>query len=158
MAFVYPNVQKEECFKYKNFYLDYFNERALKLFRIDHIRFIRLIEICYYIILFSIITLLVGTWINSWFPKADTSHSTGKLIGEILPNMLALGIAIFYINKIVLLFPFPLGQNFGYCPNMTKQIGISTTVGQGLILFASQIRLQTKVKIIADRWDGDPFT
>ena len=159
---VYPNMEIENCYKYDNYFLDYFNHRALKLFRIDHIRLIRLLEISYYTIIFSMITLLLGTWINSWFSRADKEKSTGRLIGEIIPNMLVLGILIFYINKIVLLFPFPLGQlflgNMYYCPGNQKQIGISTIVGQGLVLFSSQVRLQGKIRIIALRWDGDDST
>ena len=158
MTSIYPNVQNEECYRYKNYFIDYFNERALKLFRIDHIRFLRLLEISYYILIFSIVTLLVGTWINGWFPTSDPAKSSWQLIGEVLGNMLVLGVAIFYINKIVLLCPFPIGQYFGYCPTNYKQIGIATTVGQGLILFATQVQLQRKIRIVADRWDGDPAT
>ncbi len=155
---VYPNINKEQCFQYENYFLDYFNERALKLFRFDTIRILRILEISYYIIIFSVITLLLGGWINGWFSRPDPTKTTGQLFGEILPNMLILGVTIFYIEKIALLFPFPLGQRFGYCPGNRKQIGFAVTVGQGLVLFSTQIRLQGKVRIIANRWDNDPFT
>lgn len=155
---IYPNVNEEVCYIYKNYFVDYFNERCLKLFRMDRIRILRLLEITYYIILFSVFTLSIGIWINSWFPLSDDEKSTSALIGEVLLNMLVLGIAIFYINKIVLLFPFPIGQNFGYCPGNYKQIGIATTVGQGVVLISTQSRLQKKINTISNRLDNDPRT
>lgn len=150
---LYPNIENESCFVYNNYYLDHFNERALRLFRVDHIRLLRLIEISFYIVLFSIVTLTVGLSVNSLFPRADITKSSALLIFEVLVNMLVLGIAVFYIRKIVMLVPFPLGQAFGYCPSNQNQIGISMMIGQGVVLFSSQIRLQSKVRILAGRWD-----
>lgn len=159
MNSVYRGIGNDErCYRYENYFLDNFNTRALKLFRIDHIRFLRLFEISYYIIIFSITTLFVGAWINSWFTLSNNEQTSSRIFVEVLAHMLVLGIAIFYINKIVLLFPFPFGQKFGYCPHNPKQISIATTVGQGIILFSTQVRLQDKVKILANRWDSDLTT
>lgn len=143
----------DSCQKFPNYWRDHFNKNCQSLFRIDHIRLFRLLEISFYITMYTFISLFVGSFINSWFPKVDDKKSTGKLLAEVIGQMISLAVLIFYTTKIVNIIPWPLGYTGEYCPNDQNQLKLSYGIAQSLILVGSQTRLLNKVNLITLRME-----
>lgn len=137
-----------------NYWLEYFNKHAEKFFRVDYIRLFRFIELAYYITIFSLLTIVFGLIVNSFFPAIDNKKSSGIIVGEIIGQIILIGIVSFYINRFGNMFPFPTGQKFGYCPNNATQLGQAYVLAEAILFISTQTKLFGKVSLLVDRFEG----
>lgn len=84
----------------------YFQDRLEKLFRIDDIRIMELLESFQYGIAYIVICFFLGVGLDFLFPKYDEDISTPQLFLEIVVQCLALIMFVFYGRKLVKVMPF----------------------------------------------------
>jgi hypothetical protein len=132
-------------------YKSHLEERIEKLFRFDIIRINELLELVQYTVIYAVTCFFTGLGINSLFPEYDENKPTGYLIAEILGELSAVIIAIFYIRKINKLIPFFLlaGNSKSYIPYQTTEYNGEITIS--LIFVAMQFRLLKKIGLLGQR-------
>ncbi len=132
-------------------YKSHLEERIEKLFRFDIIRINELFELVQYTIIYAVTCFFAGLGINSMFPEYDENTSTGYLIAEILGELCAVVIAIYYIRKINKLIPFFLlfGNTKSYIPYQTTEYNGDVSIS--LIFVAMQFRLLKKIGLLGQR-------
>ena len=74
------------------------------LISIDKIRFNELYEIFQYSILYIIITIVWGFYLNRMFPPDDESKSNIVILAEIVLQAITVAISVFYIIKFFQIF------------------------------------------------------
>ena len=87
-------------------YSEFFNKRLKKFIAFDGIRLHKIGRLTQNCFLYLIFTFVIGLLLNDIFPKFDNEKTNNKIILEIIGQMLVLAILIFYLRKIVLLFPY----------------------------------------------------
>ncbi len=132
-------------------YKSHLQERINKLLRFDIIRINELFELVQYAIIYAVTCFFAGLGINSMFPEYDENKPTLHLILEILGELCAVVIAIFYVRKINKLIPFILlvGNAKEYIPYQTTEYNGDISIS--LIFVAMQFRLIKKIGLLGQR-------
>ena len=95
-------------------FTEHFSEHFAKLIAFDKIRALKLLEIIQYAVLYVFVALGFGIAIDKLFPVPDDNKSTSYLLLEIFGQCILSAIAVFYMRKIVKLFPFIFEHIAGY--------------------------------------------
>ena len=132
-------------------YKSHLHERFEKLMRFDIVRINELFELVQYTVIYAVTCFFAGLGINSVFPEYNENTPTLNLILEILGELCAVVIVIFYVRKINKLIPFILlvGDTKGYIPYQTTEF--SGEVSISLIFVAMQFRLIKKIGLLGQR-------
>ena len=132
-------------------YKSHLEERIEKLFRFDTIRINELFEMIQYTIIYAVTCFFAGLGINSMFPEYDEKTPTFRLVFEILGELCAVIIAIYYIRKVNKLVPFFLlfANTKSYIPYQTSEYNGEITIS--LIFVAMQFRLLKKIGLLGQR-------
>lgn len=132
-------------------YKSHVDERVDKLFRFDAIRINELFETVQYTIIYAVTSFFAGLGINSMFPEYNEKTPTLNLVLEILGELCAVIIAIFYIRKINKLVPFFLlfANTKSYIPYQTTEYNGEITIS--LVFVAMQFRLLKKIGLLGER-------
>jgi hypothetical protein len=144
-------------------YKEYFQERFDKLILMDKTVFHKVIQIIQYSLLYVAVGTLIGSFISNLFPEFDPDKSDFDVLKEIILQFILLSIAIYYIRKVVKLFPSIVSiekpstkENLSFfSPNKTE-INISlSTISAGeiiltLVLIATQRDLLRKIEHISN--------
>ena len=88
--------------------MDFVQKRIDILTKHDHIRFLRLLEILQFTIIYVFLTMHLACYIDKMFPALDSNKSYFRLLIEIIVHFTVLAIFIFYIQKIAKIIP-PVG-------------------------------------------------
>ena len=127
-----------------------------RIIRIDSIRFFKLLEIVYYTLISFIITMFVGKLVESdeympyIFKKYDYEKaSVWELFRDILVDLAALAIFIYYLRKILACVPFIFSSlNKNYKPSMKGEVLTGIGIGSGIILYTSLHTINDKIKAL----------
>ena len=130
----------------KNTFTQYFSERFYKLVTLDKIRMIKLLEIIQYAFLYIIVTMGFGIAFENLFPVPDNDKSIIYILLEIFAQCILSAIAVFYIRKIVKLFPFILSRISGYQSHKIDEYNGEIIIG--LIFVGIQTNLIEKFDIL----------
>ena len=141
-----------DCKHYENFYKEWFIDRLRKLCRVDAIRALRLLELMFYVVIFSSLTIVLGIFVNRLFPDPDPDKAGGLLFLEILLQVVVIALLSFYIIKLGKIIPFPPGTVAGYCPGDDKQLGPAYGLAEGILFVGTQSKLFDKLTILSNRW------
>lgn len=87
-------------------YSDFFDKRLKKFIAFDGLRLHKLGRLTQNCFLYLIFTFVIGLILNDIFPKFDNTKTNNRIILEVIGQILVLAIFIFYLRKIVLLFPY----------------------------------------------------
>lgn len=138
-------------------YKSHLDERVEKLVRFDIIRINELLELVQYTILYSITSFFAGLGINAVFPEYDPNRPTYRLLLEVLGELCAVVIAIFYIRKLNKLVPFFMlfGGTKGYIPYQTTEYNGEITLS--IVFVAMQFRLIKKIGLLGERMNNFIF-
>ena len=75
------------------------------LISVDKYRFNELFEIFQYSILYIIVTIIWGFYLNQMFPPEDDNKEGQVILLEIILQAVSITISVFYIRKICQMFP-----------------------------------------------------
>jgi hypothetical protein len=78
------------------------------IFKMDSIQLLKLAELTQYTIIYTLLILPVGKFLDHIFPKVDKTKSKFRLLLEILLQMIIIVITMYYIRRIVKRIPFIL--------------------------------------------------
>ncbi len=92
-------------------YSKYFNDRLKKLVIMDKYRFHKLGKLIQNSFFYVIFTFIIGLIVNDIFPPFDNLKNKSKILIEVILQILLLSIFIFYLRKVVLLFPYLFEKN-----------------------------------------------
>ena len=130
----------------------YVKNRFNKLIAHDKIRSSKLLEILQYGTLYSIVSLFVGYYINKLFPEFDQKNeikkTKKKLIIEVILQSLLAAYAVFYIRKLVKLFPFVFSLTENYRPNGTSEFDGEIIIA--IIFVATQTKIMHKIEYLME--------
>ena len=84
----------------------YFMDRLQKLFNLNEVRIMELLEVVQYGALYLITTFIAGVSLDYLFPKYDAKKDTKRILAEVFLQSILLIISAFYVRKIVKLCPF----------------------------------------------------
>jgi hypothetical protein len=87
-------------------YSEFFNKRLKKFIAFDGIRLHKIGRLSQNCFLYLIFTFVIGLLLNDIFPKFENSKTNNIIILEVIGQIIVLAILIFYLRKIVLLFPY----------------------------------------------------
>lgn len=130
-------------------YKKYIEDRFKKLVSFDKVRLYKLLEISQYILLYLLISMPISVLLEEIFPDVDENKSTWKIMIEIILQIIALGILIFYIMKVVKLVPFIFMGDKSYIEHKVFEYEGSITLS--LVLLGTQKNLVSKIHIIRSR-------
>lgn len=132
-----------------------FKRQFNSLLKFDSIRILKLLEMIQYSIIGFILTLLIGNIINDiFFYEYDVQTLTNfQLINYILIELIIIVIVVYYIRKIVLIFPFFfMNINKKYIPSKKNEASIGYIVGTGIILTQTITKLNEKITELDKRF------
>jgi len=132
-----------------------FKKQLNSLLKFDSIRILKLLEMIQYSIIGFILTLLIGNIINDiFFYEYDVQTlTTIQLINYILIELIIIVILVYYIRKIVLIFPFFfMNINKKYIPSKKNEASIGYIVGTGIILTQTITKLNEKITELDKRF------
>ena len=132
---------------------DHFWERLHSFTRLDSIRLNELLEIGQYSFIYVMAAFVVGGAMNLIFPEFNEATPTGRLALEVVAELMAITIAIFYLRKFAKIAPFLFQV---YIPGAKEYIPYRTTEYQGeialsIIFVGLQFRLIKKIDLLATR-------
>ena len=130
-------------------YKKYFEERWKRLITFDKIRLYKLLEISQYMLLYLLISIPISVILEEIFPDVDESKPTWQIMIEIILQMIMLGILVFYLLKIVKLFPFIFMGYKSYVEHKVFEYEGSITLS--LVMLGTQKNLVSKIHIIRKR-------
>ena len=130
-------------------YKKYFEERWKRLITFDKIRLYKLLEISQYMLLYLLISIPISVILEEIFPDVDESKPTWQIMIEIILQMIMLGILVFYLLKIVKLFPFIFMGYKNYVEHKVFEYEGSITLS--LVMLGTQKNLVSKIHIIRKR-------
>ena len=113
-----------------------------------------ILEMSQTLILYFLLSIGLGIVLNNLFPKFDPEESTSKLWGMAILQIIANGIVIFFMEKIVNLVPFMFHFYKPYRPRQTVQTRIGESIALSMILFATQDDLIARINEIQSRATG----
>ena len=121
------------------------------LISIDKIRFNELYEIFQYSIMYIIITIVWGFYLNRMFPPDDESKSNIVILSEIVLQAITVAISVFYIRKLCQMFPLLI--NFkGYRENKTSEYGGAVIIS--IVFMTTQKHIIDKINLLNRRYLG----
>jgi len=119
------------------------------LFSLDNFRLGEIFEITQYSILYIIICLVAGIYLDYIFPDPDVNKSTVNILLELSVHSVIVALAVFYIRKICHLFPLIL--NFtGFREIHTREYDGEIIVA--IVFFTSQKKIFEKINILHKRF------
>ena len=119
------------------------------LISVDKYRFNELFEIFQYSILYIIVTIIWGFYLNQMFPPEDDNKEGHVILLEIILQAIAIAISVFYIRKICQIFPLLI--NFkGYNENKTIEYGGSVIIS--IVFMTTQKHIQNKINLLNRRY------
>ena len=130
-----------------------FNKNLERLLRFDKVRILKILEITQYSILAFFIGMFIGDYLDKKLPDNDINDSKFKIVLDVLFNLFIVVVAVYYIQKIIALFPFILGKFKGYEPSKKNESLIGITIGMGLIFNITQRKLYKNVHLLTGRQD-----
>lgn len=133
-----------------DYYLDHFVRNARDFIKVDMERFLTLLEIIYYVIIFLTISLFTGLALNKVFPRADNDKTRIQLVGEVILQVVALAILIYYILLMGKIIPFPAGYVGKYRPNRPALLTVIAS-SMSIVLMATQTRMFAKIALIGEK-------
>ena len=137
----------------------HFIEHLSSLTRFDIIRINELLELVQYNVIYCISAFLGGLSINAIFPEYNEAVSIGRLSLEIIGELLALVLVVFYIRRFAKVIPFLLhltgsGPN-GFKPYLTTEY--QGEIALGIIFVGVQFRLIRKLALLANKISNTLF-
>ena len=118
------------------------------LVKFDDFRLGELFEILQYSILYIMICLITGIYLDHIFPDPDENKSTLRIMLELSIHSIVVAIAVFYIRKICHLFP--LFFNFkGFREIHTKEYDGEIIVA--IVFFTTQKKIFQKINLLHKR-------
>lgn len=122
----------------------------------DEIAFrgVKIIDIGYITVVYFFIAFFLSTWLDArvlgkFDPKAAARKSTGRLLGECVLHVYAIGVLIYIVRNLVELIPSPLEGVAGLEHRRVKELGNAAVFTFIFLLF--QRHLREKLLYIADR-------
>jgi hypothetical protein len=115
------------------------------LISVDKYRFNELFEIFQYSILYIIVTIIWGFYLNRLFSPVDESKEGQVILSEVILQAIAITISVFYIRKICQMFPLLI--NFkGYGENKTSEYGGEVILS--IIFMTTQKHIINKINLL----------
>ena len=119
------------------------------LFSLDNFRLGEIFEITQYSILYIIICLVAGIYLDYIFPDPDENKSSTRILLELSLHSVIVALAVFYIRKICHLFP--LIVNFkGFREIHTREYDGEIIVA--IVFFTTQKKIFEKIGILHKRF------
>jgi len=144
-----------EVNKYKNYKYTYsFDEQFQKLINFDKIRIGKILEIFEYSLISYILVIITVTILNKFIftetKEEIEEFSTKKLIIRLFFELFFLIIVLFYLRKIILLFPSLPAL---YISGFQEQTVMDYVIHTALIFFFLEIitNLKFKMEVLHDR-------
>lgn len=137
----------------------HFIEHLGSITRFDIVRINELLELIQYNVIYCISAFIGGLSINAIFPEYTETVSIGRLSIEIIGELLALVIVVFYIRRFVKTVPFLLhisgsGTN-NFKPYLTTEY--QGEIAIGIIFVGVQFRLIRKLALLAHKISNAMF-
>lgn len=120
-------------------YTEYFNNRLKKLVIMDKNRMHKLGKLLQNCFLYIIFTFIISLLINDIFPEFNNKKSKLIILLEVILQILVLCILIFYLRKIILLFPYFFIKDHNL---LSKQNDISSQYSEIMIIMIIIISTQ----------------
>jgi hypothetical protein len=119
------------------------------LVSIDKYRFNELYEIFQYCILYTIVTIIWGFYLNRLFPPEDESKEGYVILFEIVLQALVVAVSVFYIRKLCQIIPLLI--NFkGYSQNKTSEYGGAVIIS--IVFMTTQKHIINKNNLLNRRY------
>ena len=119
------------------------------LVSIDKYRFNELYEIFQYGILYIVVSIIWGFYLNSLFPPEDESKEAHTILFEIVLQALAVAVSVFYIRKLCQITPLLI--NFkGYSQNKTSEYGGAVIIS--IVFMTTQKHIRNKINLLNRRY------
>ena len=119
------------------------------LISVDKYRFNELYEIFQYGLLYIIVTIVWGFYLNRMFPPDDESKEGIIILSEVILQAIAIAISVFYIRKICQMFPLLI--NFkGYREYKTSEYGGEVILS--IIFMTTQKHIINKINLLNRRY------
>ena len=121
------------------------------LISINKYRINELYEIFQYGLLYIIVTIVWGFYLNRLFSPVDESKEGQVILLEIILQAIAIAISVFYIRKICQMFPLLI--NFkGYREYKTSEYGGEVILS--IIFMTTQKHIVNKINLLNRRYLG----
>lgn len=134
---------------------DSVHTRVQKLIRFDKIRLLRILETVVYTIVYVLISFVIGTFIDQWFPNADETKSSAALMFEVIAQIVFLVITFFYLHKLVRIIPlhkvftlFDSSSDYHF----GKQSESFGSVAISIVFMSTQSSIGSKLDILSRRF------
>jgi len=119
------------------------------LVSIDKYRFNELYEIFQYSILYIVVTIIWGFYLNRMFPPDDESKEGHIILFEVVLQALAIAVSVFYIRKLCKMSPLLI--NFkGYNQNKTSEYGGEVILS--IVFMTTQKHIINKINLLNRRY------
>ena len=134
----------------------HFEERLRSLTMFDEIRIMKLLEIVQYSTIYFLLGFGLGASLETLFPQFDEEKEPWAVALEALGQLIVFALLIFYVRKIVKLFPFLFvldvdvngdGKVGKYRPYGTSEYEGELTIG--IVVIASQVNLLKKIDLLS---------
>jgi len=132
---------------YYNIY--YIMNKFRDLISIDKHRFNELYEIFQYGILYIVVSIIWGFYLNSLFPPEDENKEEYVTLFEVILQALAVALSVFYIRKLCQLIPLLI--NFkGYKEYKTSEYGGAVIIS--IVFMTTQKHIRNKINLLNRRY------
>lgn len=125
------------------------NERFEKLTDTSAIRVQKLLEISQYAVIYLLIGLVLGIFLEFIFPpdnmETASQKSTAELIFLVSVQVMTIAIVSFYIHKIALLVPFLFRFTDDYIPGYKDEYKIGGGIALAIVFISSQPSLIARI-------------
>ena len=129
-----------------NFDFNIFLDNLKNIFKLDAIRIQKILEILQFTIIYAIITLYIGAYIDHYlFPDYKKNTDINTLIKEVILQSIVIAICHYYIKKLGLLFPFLFKFTKDYEPGLKNEYELGFSIGLSIIFFNTQIDFSKKI-------------
>lgn len=133
---------------------DYSKERLNKLFLMNDVRGMEILESLQYGILYSVSAFLIGVSIDWAFPNFNEETKTHTLAWEVILQSLLVIVVVFYMRKLIKVVPFLFAFHWSgaskYRPYESAEY--SGEVILSLIFFSTQFNLIKKLDLLSRRF------
>lgn len=131
-------------------YLGHMQMRLKSLTRFDIIRMSQLLEILQYSVLYAFVAGIAGLLLERIFPEPDRSKSNYQILIEVLLQCMMSALAVFYVRKIVKVFPFILEEGKYYKTHVVDEYNGEIMIA--IVFVGIQKNLLTKIDILRERY------
>tara|TARA_B110000495_G_scaffold34058_1_gene26857 strand:+ start:325 stop:717 length:393 start_codon:yes stop_codon:yes gene_type:complete len=111
-------------------------------------RLTQLIEIVQFSILYIVICLMAGVFLDDLFPEVDENKPTINILLELSFHSVIVSLAVFYIRKITMIVPL-IYKAKGYSSHTHSYSG---EVVIAIVFFTTQKKILDKINILHDRF------